>query len=697
MKNRPKAGGRTRAARAAPSPRPASRPAAPRARSAAQRLRESEERFDFAMQAINEGVYDWDIAKGTIYYSKRVRNALGISPEEVRTPAAFLERLHPEDRPRFRAATVAHFKGETERFECDYRFRARDGTWRWARQHGVALRDARGRAYRMIGSTGDITELKEREQQLAEQTAGQRAVGELLEAISRSAFDLDGVLRTLVESATRLCRAEKGFIFRLDGDVYRLAVDYGGVSPEFRDFVAQLAMRAGRETVVGRTALEKRTVHIEDILADGEFELPESQRIGGFRTILGVPILRDDVVIGVIALWKERVEPFTPAQIQLVTTFSSQASIAIENARLFGETKEALDHQKASAEVLHVISSSVADTRPVFEKILESCERLFEGRHVQICLVGEDGGVHLRAYHGPSRAEFERHFPVPLSRESGSGVAILERRVVHYPDVLGAGVPEYMRRGAMIAGNKSVIVAPMLWEDRGIGAVVVGRDTVGEFSEREIALLKTFADQAVIAIENVRLFNETKEALERQTATAEILRVISTSPTDIQPVLDSITESAARLCNAQDAHILQVKGDTLYVTASHAEFRIMSPGESAPIRWGLVVRSRGPCERGRACPRHRVGRGSSRIPGERLLSAAIRAPDDARVAAAARGGLDRHHPGSPARGPPVHREADRAAQDFRRPGGDRDRERAALQRDQGSTGRSRRPRPRSSR
>ena len=250
------------------------------ARRTAQRLRESEERYDSAMRAINEGVYDWDIANGTIYYSDRVRAILRVSPKELRSPAAFLDRVHPDDRPRFRAATVAHFKGETERFECDYRFRARDGSWRWARQHGVALRDARGRAYRMVGSTGDITELKEREEQLAEQIAERTAIGELLEAISRSAFDLDAVLRTLIESATRLCRAEKGFIFRLDGDVYRLAVDYGGVTPEFREFEARHPMRPGRESLVGRTALTKQVVHLEDVLADREYRLPEAQRIG---------------------------------------------------------------------------------------------------------------------------------------------------------------------------------------------------------------------------------------------------------------------------------------------------------------------------------------------------------------------------------------------------------------------------------
>ncbi len=245
------------------------------------------------MQAINEGVYDWDIANGTIYYSdagpQRARhfagggeNARGVpGPPAPRRPAAI---------PR---GDVAHFKGETERFECDYRFRARDGSWRWARQHGVALRDARGRAYRMIGSTGDITELKEREQQLAEQTAEQTAVGELLEAISRSAFDLDAVLRTLVESATRLCRAEKGFIFRLDGDVYRLAVDYGGVTPEFREF--ERSPDAARPRIRSSAAPRYEAGRPPRGRARRpRVPLPEAQRIGGFRTILGVPILRDE-------------------------------------------------------------------------------------------------------------------------------------------------------------------------------------------------------------------------------------------------------------------------------------------------------------------------------------------------------------------------------------------------------------------
>jgi formate hydrogenlyase transcriptional activator len=183
--------------------------------------------------------------------------------------------------------------------------------------------------------------------------------------------------------------------------------------------------------------------------------------------------------------------------------------LAEENVRLLTVAREALDQQKASSEVLQLISTSAADTKPVFDKILESCQRLFEGRHVWINLVGDDGAVHLAAYKGADRDAFQSIYPLPLSRDSGSGTAILERRVAHYPDIeQGTDVPMHTRRGCRPIGVKSVLIAPLLWEDRGIGAVFVGRATVGEFSEQEIRLLKTFADQAVIAIRNARLFQE---------------------------------------------------------------------------------------------------------------------------------------------------------------------------------------------
>ena len=557
------------------------------ARRTAQRLRESEERYDSAMRAINEGVYDWDIANGTIYYSDRVRAILRVSPKELRSPAAFLDRVHPDDRPRFRAATVAHFKGETERFECDYRFRARDGSWRWARQHGVALRDARGRAYRMVGSTGDITELKEREEQLAEQIAERTAIGELLEAISRSAFDLDAVLRTLVESATRLCRAEKGFIFRLDGDVYRLAVDYGGVTPEFREFEARHPMRPGRESLVGRTALTKQVVHLEDVLADREYRLPEAQRIGHFRTMLGVPIMRDDVVIGVMALWKERVEPFTPAQIQLVTTFSSQASIAIENARLFGETKEALEQQTATAEILkrhqQLADRRAAGVRRDRPKRGVSCSRARASRSP----LQRRRSSGWRSRWVPARIASPTTLKSPETgrarRATLAGRRYYAGTLIHAPDVFAEdlGLATTARRVSERHGSGR----------RGIGrarhaaparrACRSGRLTIdprrgaavhreGDRVTQDLRRPGGDRDRERAAVQRARGAQPRADRIARAAdGDRRDSAVISSSPTDVQPVLDAVASTAARLCDASDALIFRLDGDRLRQTARH--------------------------------------------------------------------------------------------------------------------------------
>jgi signal transduction histidine kinase len=185
--------------------------------------------------------------------------------------------------------------------------------------------------------------------------------------------------------------------------------------------------------------------------------------------------------------------------------------IAIQNVRMFNDTHEALEQQKASGEVLKAISSSIADTAPVFDKILESCQRLFAGTIVGLNLVREDGMLHIGAYQGAHREDFERIFPIPLTPESGSGLCMLERRVVHYPDAERDEVPDRTQRGCRAIGVKSVIFAPVLWEGRGFGAIFVGRDRTSSFSEKEIALLRTFADQAAIAIENARLFREIRQ------------------------------------------------------------------------------------------------------------------------------------------------------------------------------------------
>jgi signal transduction histidine kinase len=333
-------------------------------------------------------------------------------------------------------------------------------------------------------------ELRKRDAALREALEQQEATSAILKIIGRTTFELPSVLEALIANAVRLCAAESGVVYRFDGNLQRLAAAHN-MSPTFRDFVEKNPIAPGRGTAGGRTA---------------------AHTLGDMRTVLSAPMLREGAPIGVLTIWRSKVRPFTDRQIDRLTTFADQAAIAIENARLFNEAREALDQQKASAEVLQVISGSVADTEPVFDKILESCQRLFEGRHVWINLVGDDAAVHLAAYKGADRGAFELIYPLPLTRESGSGTVILDRRVAHYPDVEhGADVPVHTRRGCRPIGVKSVLIAPMLWESRGIGAIFVGRDTVGEFSEKEIRLLKTFADQAAIAIRNVRLFQEIEE------------------------------------------------------------------------------------------------------------------------------------------------------------------------------------------
>jgi len=783
----------------------------------------AEQRYDVASRAANEGIYDWDLASGKIYYSERVYNLLGFSARAFRTAAGWRKRIHPDDLPRFDAALIAHFKNRTDRFECDYRFRTRDGSWRWARQHGIALRDASGRAVRMIGSTGDIDSLKRAEEALRtseerhtlamraategvyewdietgrlyisdttkvffwskaasltpavwnervhpddyegyrralaahfkglaphleheyrvdngsggylwvldrgiavrnsagratrlvgavsditarklaeeqvrraheETTAAleqQTATADVLKSISRTTFDLRAVLDTIAESVTRLCAADHAWLFQRDGDTFRWAAGFGheaDVHSRIREYFKDRPVPANRGSVAGRVALEGRIVHVPDVLADPAYTWGEAQRIGGYRAALGVPLLRGSDVVGVIFVTKTMPQPFTPKQIELVAvfadqaviaienvrlfnetkealeqqtatanvlkaisrttfdldtvlgtllenaarlggaeravllrpdgdgnylpavsfnygtdspfmkrlrdhplrsgrdsitgrallerrvvhvadvlsdpdyqrqdladegrfrtvaavpmlrdgeprglitftkggegsgftdkqlqlmaTFADQAAIAIENVRLFNETKEALEQQKASGEVLAAISSSIADAQPVFDKIVQSCERLFAGRIVGLNLVGEDGLIHLGAYLGSGRTGLEQIFPLPVNPDSGSGLAIVEARVVHYPDAKAAAVPPATRQGCAAVGIQSVIFAPVLWEGRGIGAIFVGRDYVSSFSDKEIALLRTFCDQAAIGIQNARLFREIRD------------------------------------------------------------------------------------------------------------------------------------------------------------------------------------------
>ncbi|MEO8751815.1 MAG: GAF domain-containing protein, partial [Casimicrobiaceae bacterium] len=399
-----------------------------------------------------------------------------------------------------------------------------------------------------------------------EALAKQTAISEILRVISSSPTDVQPVLDAIAERAVQLCDASAASIWLTEGDTLRHLASKG---PSAEPANSVEALPINRDSMSGRALLERRTIHVRDVLAETA-EYPLSAEIAlrsGYRTLLVMPLLREGQPFGTILLRRQEMRPFSDQQIALLRTFGDQAAIALDNVRLFNETKEALDQQRASGEVLAAISNSIADTAPVFETILTSCERLFAGKMAVIDLVGEDGLVHLGAYHGPRSEEVKKVYPHTVDTTSATGAAIAARGVVHFASV--EGIPHLARAAFEAFGIKAAIGAPMMWEGKGIGAIWVARDYAGPFSEKDIALLKTFADQAVIAIQNARLFNETKEALEQQTATAEVVKMISRATFELQPVLETLIENATRVCRARKGFVMVREGEEYELAVNH--------------------------------------------------------------------------------------------------------------------------------
>jgi signal transduction histidine kinase len=386
----------------------------------------------------------------------------------------------------------------------------------------------------------------ERTAELSEALEHQTAISEVLRAISQSTSDVTPVFEAILDSATRLFGTPLAAIFQMDGDlVHQVAVrNWPAEAIEnarrFYPGPPDRRMMSGRVILSGEVQLE------EDTFADPGYD-QATARLGGWRRMIGAPLLRDGTPVGAIVLaWRE--PGTTPQrQVDLLRTFASQAVIAIENARLFNETREALERQTATADVLQVISGSMADPHPVFVEILESCKRLFSGAEMGITLIGDDGLLRLAAHLGTQRAAVEREYPRPID-EVALRMGMGGTEVLHIVDVLTEPeLPAAMKHIAEQIGTYSILLAPLLWEGRNVGSIHVVRQPTSAFSDKEIGLLKVFADQAVIAIQNARLFNETKEALEQQTATAEVLQVISSSVADTQPVFAKILDSCERL------------------------------------------------------------------------------------------------------------------------------------------------------
>ena len=366
-----------------------------------------------------------------------------------------------------------------------------------------------------IENTRLLNELRQRTDDLSESLEQQTATSEVLKVISSSASDLQAVFDTMAENAVRLCEAERGYIFRFDGKLLRAVASYN-VGPENWEFVHRNPIAPGRHSISARAALERRTVHVADIQADPEYAYV-MRDVELIRTVLSVPMLKGDELVGTITMNRLEVKPFTDKQVALVETFADQAVIAIENTRLLNELRESLQQQTATADVLKVISRSTFDLGTVLQTLVESAARLCDADKTNI--TRQKDGVFFRAEaygFSPEFMNYVRNIPIQPDRGSAFGRALLEGRAVHIPDVKAD--PEYtLVEGQKLGDYRTVLAVPMLREGVVIGVLSLTRSEVRPFSEKQIELATTFADQAAIAIENVRLF-ESVEARTRELA-----------------------------------------------------------------------------------------------------------------------------------------------------------------------------------
>ena len=449
-------------------------------------------------------------------------------------------------------------------------------------KHIALVQNFANQAVIAIENTRLLNELRESLQQ-------QTATADVLKVMSRSTFDLQVVLNTLVESAARLCEADIATGLRIVGSVAEVAASYG-LTPELHEQSKMFKFQPGRDSVAARVLLEGSIVHVHDVRSEPEYRMRPVVEMMGARTVLSVPLLREGTPIGIFSVMRRTVRPFTERQIELISTFADQAVIAIENARLFEaeqqrsrELAESLEQQTATSEVLQVISSSPSELEPVFGTMLENAIKLCQAKFGTMLLYDGEA-FRTAALHGvsPAFAEARRGALVVRQLHPDYPAARIARtkELIHIADArLEQSYVERdprMVEAVDLAGVRSLLMVPMLKESRLIGVINVYRQEVRLFTDKQIELVANFAALAVIAIENTRLLKELRqrtthltESLEQQTATSDVLRVISSSPTDIQPVLETIGERAEKLCDAEISVVSIVDGELIRLASMH--------------------------------------------------------------------------------------------------------------------------------
>jgi GAF domain-containing protein/anti-sigma regulatory factor (Ser/Thr protein kinase) len=420
----------------------------------------------------------------------------------------------------------------------------------------------------------ELAQAREREAVTGEVLGIIASTSDALKTSGRSSIELQNVLDALTAAAVRLCGADKGLIRRRDGDRY-VAVSTYAFCDEFKQWVAESVLELGHDSIVGRAASRRQTVHIPDVLAESDWQSGDWQQLADFRSAVAVPFISGADILGVLVVHRTRPIAFTGRQIELLETFADQAVIAIENARLFNELTETVEQQRTTGDILRAIANSPGNAQAVLDSIAQSAARLLNVPEAEIMRV--DGqSLTLVTKHGLSP-----QWPIgssrPINREWVTGRAIVDRSTIHVADLQAAqkDFPE----GAAYAkqfGHRTTLATPLLRQGMPIGAILIRRMEERSFSNKQIKLLETFADQAVIAIENTRLFEaeqaskrELREALDYRTATSDVLNVISRSPSRLQPVFDTLVESAARLCQAEKAQIFRCEGTTFNQCASY--------------------------------------------------------------------------------------------------------------------------------